>query len=89
MRRMDLLSFKRTLTKEAWEQFARDCGTSPGHLRNVAYGTAKANAALTRQVYEQSHGAVPVWELRPSDWHTTWPELASMPGAPVVEREAA
>lgn len=27
---------------------------------------------------------VPLWELRPEDWHRIWPELIGNDGAPVV-----
>ncbi len=34
---------------------------------------------------------VPLWELRPDDWHKIWPNLIKHPGAPKVpaKQEAA
>ena len=64
--------------------FAVRVGTTVGHMNNVAYEQRVASAALARQIAIETGGDVPVWELRPKDWHLIWPEQAGAEGAPAV-----
>jgi DNA-binding transcriptional regulator YdaS (Cro superfamily) len=90
---MRLSEYIKRFSREEREQFAFACGTTVGHLNNVAGRHRTASAALTRSIARQTGGAVPEWELRPDDWHVIWPELqqdaAAPQGAPVDERRAA
>ena len=49
---------------EARGDFAKRCGTTAGHLRNVSYGQRPAAAALCASVERESLGAVPCEVLR-------------------------
>lgn len=79
---MDLKSFLAPLTPEQREAFARKCGTTPGHLRNVMYGDRPCATDLAVLIERESDHAVRRWDLRPSDWRSHWPELDNVPGAP-------
>ena len=53
----------------AREAFAMRCGTTYGHLRNVAYGSKTCAESLAINVDRESHGAVRCEDLRPDvDW---------------------
>lgn len=69
---MELLDFLKTLTGDEQAEFAVGVGTTLPHLRNVAYGSRVASAALARQISLRSEGRVPVSILRPKDWHLIW-----------------
>lgn len=84
MRRMQLIELKRTMDKDGWRSLAEQSQTSIGHLNNVAYGHATANAALARRIEELSNRQVRRWTLRPDDWHLIWPELVDAEGAPAA-----
>lgn len=66
--------------------FAESVGATVGHLRNVAYGSRVASAALARQIALRTEDAVPVHVLRPKDWHLIWGQpvivRAEIPGKP-------
>jgi DNA-binding transcriptional regulator YdaS (Cro superfamily) len=68
---------KQLSTQEARENFARQCGTSLGHLRNVAYGYRPCAAELAVCIEQVTDGAVTRQELCPSNWHRIWPELST------------
>ncbi|WAC75331.1 YdaS family helix-turn-helix protein [Roseateles sp. SL47] len=84
---MQLIELKRTMDKDGWRSLAGQSQTSVGHLNNVAYGHATANAALARRIEELSNQQVRRWTLRPDDWHVIWPELVGTDGAPSVPAE--
>ena len=69
---MELLDYIRPLEAEALEAFAVRVGTTVAHLRNVAYGSRVASAALAAQIQVATNGAVQVSQLRPKDWHLVW-----------------
>lgn len=49
--------------------FAARCGTSIGHLTNVAYGYRSCAESLAIAIERETGGAVTVEELRPDiDW---------------------
>lgn len=66
---MDLLTYFKSLPKEERATFAERCGTTEGHLRNVAYSCKSCAAELAVNVERESDGAVRVEEIRPDiDW---------------------
>lgn len=69
------------------ERFARRCGSSIGHLRNVISGFRPCATDLAVSIETESQRAVRRWDLRPADWHRHWPELKEDPAAPRVPRE--
>ena len=73
---MDLKTFFFGLSSEAREMFARKCGTSPGHLRNVAYGDRTASVELAVSIERESDGKVSRVDLFPDSFQNKWPELA-------------
>lgn len=67
--RMNLLEFLKPLDKNALLAFATRCDTTPGQLKQVAYGNRRANAALAIALDRETDGAVPCEETRPDiDW---------------------
>lgn len=72
---MHLKPYFFALDAEAREKFARDCGTTAGHLVNVAYGYRKPSTELCVAIEQQSAGFVTRKDLRPDDWQKNWPEL--------------
>lgn len=74
---MDLKTYTKTLTPEAFDDFARRCGTSSGYLRNLLNPTYRlCGPRLAVKIEEESGGLVTRRELRPKDWQQVWPELA-------------
>lgn len=73
---MDLKTFVASLPVEEREQFAKDCETTIGHLRNVMYGLKSCATDLAVRIEMRSGGKVTRPELRP-DWRNHWPELAA------------
>lgn len=66
---MNLLDFIRPLDKEALQELADSCQTTPGQLRQVAYGNRRANAALAIALDRASDGAIPCEVTRPDiEW---------------------
>lgn len=59
----------------AQERFAEECGTTIGHLRNVAYGHKSCGPALARAIEERTEGAVTRRDMRPDDAHLIWPDI--------------
>ena len=80
MRKTPLLDYLNRLeTPEAREAFAVAVGTTLQSLRNVAYGTRIASAALATQIVLETKGEVTREVLRPKDWHRIWdPRLNHM-----------
>jgi hypothetical protein len=68
--------------------FAKRCGTSAGHLRNIGYDLRVPAAELCAAIEMESNRAVRRWQLRPIDWHRIWPELVDAPGAPKLPKSA-
>lgn len=66
-----LLDLWRTLNREGREEFAKRCGTTANHLRNIAYGQGKkpCGEALCINIERESGGKVRCETLRPDvDW---------------------
>jgi hypothetical protein len=82
--------FLRQLGETERAAFAASCGSTAGHLRNVAFSGKPCGVLLAVQWERESQFAVRRWDLRPGDWHRIWPELVGTEGAPAVEvRDAA
>ncbi|WP_341674975.1 hypothetical protein [Niveibacterium sp. SC-1] len=65
---MELRDFFLGMTAAERLDFARRCRTTPGHLRNVAYGKP-CGENLAIAIDRESAGKVPVETLRPDcDW---------------------
>lgn len=66
---MTLLEFIRPLDKQALLALAKRCETTPGQLKQVAYGNRRANAALAIALERETAGAIRCEETRPDiDW---------------------
>lgn len=80
---MDFKPYFLSIPTAARVAFAARCGTSPAHLRNIAYGKT-CGEALAIAIDRESGGQVTVEELRPDvDWAylrgTPTPEVSQLP----------
>lgn len=65
---MDLLDFIKPMNKGVLEAFAFQCSTTPGQIKQVAYGR-RASAELAMRIDQASKGAVLCEAIRPDiDW---------------------
>ena len=90
---MELKDYLASLPDEqARRDFAVECGTTLGHMRNCIYSPADERKYLSAvaavAVNRESVGVVGRWGCRPHDWHLIWPELIATEGAPAVTVEA-
>lgn len=83
---MKLTDYLKPLDRAARDAFAASCETSPGHLRNVAYGYRRCAPELAALVELHSRGQVTRRELCPDNWQIVWPELAC--ASPVAPAQA-
>lgn len=74
---MDLKTFYFGLSPEDREEFAIRCETTPGHMRNVAYGYKPASTELAVAIEKFSRRQVTRQEMFPSNFRKKWPELRS------------
>lgn len=66
---MDLKSFLLSMSVAERDAFAKRCGTSRGHITNIAYGGKPCGEKLAIAIDRESLGAVPCESLRPDvDW---------------------
>jgi|GEM_PF-354407 len=66
---MTLLEFIKPLDKQALLAFAKQCETTPGQLKQVAYGNRRASAALAIALERETDGAIRCEDTRPDiDW---------------------
>lgn len=72
---MDLKTYYFALSSEQREMFARKCGTSAGHMRNVAYGDRTASTELAVAIERESGGKVKRTDMFPDTFLDKWPEL--------------
>ena len=79
---MKLTDYLKPLDRAARDAFAASCETSPGHLRNVAYGYRRCAPELAALVELHSQGQVTRRELCPDNWKIVWPELVTTQPAP-------
>lgn len=76
---MNLKSYLDTLPRSVRAELAVRCGTSAGHLKNIAYGYKPCAEILAVNLERETAGRVSRRELRPTDWWLIWPELAVPP----------
>jgi hypothetical protein len=72
---MDLKNFFFAMSNEAREDFAAKCGTTLGHMRNVAYGYKLPSTELAVAIEKQSKKSVTRQEMFPNTFLEKWPEL--------------
>ncbi|MFK3816996.1 transcriptional regulator [Pseudomonas sp. NPDC089407] len=66
---MTLSEYLKTMDKDGLAAFARDCGTSAGQLKQVAYGNRRASAGLAVSLDRETGGVIRCEEMRPDiDW---------------------
>lgn len=63
--------------EDARKGFAVRCGTTPGHMRNVMYGSKTCGVTLAVAIERETGNAVTRRELCPDKWAEVWPDLAS------------
>lgn len=73
---MELKQYLSRLASGDRAKFAEQCGTSIGHLRNVAYGIRPASTELAVSIERESGGSVTRIEMFPDTFAAKWPELA-------------
>ncbi|WP_312412622.1 YdaS family helix-turn-helix protein [Comamonas sp.] len=78
---MNLKNYLFTKDKQGRIDFAASCGTTLGHLTNVANGYRAASVELAVLIEQQSGGEVTRQELFPDRYARMWPELGL--GVPV------
>lgn len=55
--------------------FAARCGTTRGHLQNVAHARRDPSPVLCVAIERFTNGVVSRCDLRPDDWREIWPDL--------------
>lgn len=75
---MQLKPFLAPMSRAERLTFAKNVGTSAGHLANASYGYAPLNPAICVAIERESDRIVTRQELRPKDWRAIWPELAGI-----------
>lgn len=66
---MNLHEFLKPLESEGLALLAAACDTSPGQLKQVAYGNRRPSASLAINIERETKGQVICEELRPDiDW---------------------
>lgn len=79
---MDLKPFLKSLPDvAAREAFALRCGSTIGHLNNVANGHKSCGTELAVCIEQFSGRQVSRQELCPTTWRGRWPELLEQQGA--------
>ena len=78
---MKLIQYLLPKAKPAREAFAVRCGTTLGHITNIAYGLKSCGPELAVNIERESGGAVTRRELRPRDWARIWPEISDRDSA--------
>ncbi|WP_331831885.1 YdaS family helix-turn-helix protein [Pseudomonas sp. LH21] len=66
---MTLSEYLKTMDREGLKAFAEHCGTSPGQLKQVAYGNRRASAGLAVSLERETKGVIRCEAMRPDiDW---------------------
>lgn len=66
---MTLGDYIKTLPRGSLPAFAKRCATTPGQLKQVAFGSRRAGESLAINIERESGGAVRCEDLRPDvDW---------------------
>ena len=67
---MNIRDYLKQMSRDQRMDFAKRCGTSLGHLQNVAYGYKPCNPDLAMAIEDESGQAVKVESLAPEcRWH--------------------
>lgn len=67
---MNILEYLKQMSRAERTEFAKRCGTSLGHLQNVAYGYKPCKPELAMAIEEESGHAVQVETMAPEcRWH--------------------
>lgn len=77
---MNLLDYIKPLKADALEAFALKCRSTPGQIRQVAYGR-RASAELAIRIDMASDGAVRCEDIRPD---VDWDYLRNQPAEPAA-----
>ena len=72
---MELRTYLLTLDKAQVQSLADSCKTSPGHLRNCAYGLRKPAPELALAIERVTKRQVTRQELLPTKYRAIWPDL--------------
>nr|WP_312374326.1 YdaS family helix-turn-helix protein [Stutzerimonas nitrititolerans] len=84
---MNLLDFIKPLDKQGLVALAKRCETTPGQLKQVAYGNRRANAALAISLERETAGVIRCEETRPDiDWAYLRNSAGSGESAPASRR---
>lgn len=78
---MELKKYFFDLTPDARQAFAESVGTTPKHLTNVSYGYKTLDEKVCVAIEQKTSRIVTRQEMRPTDWHLIWPELAEKAAA--------
>jgi DNA-binding transcriptional regulator YdaS (Cro superfamily) len=78
---MDLKTYFFSLDAEGRDAFASKCGTTRGHMQNVAYGYREPSTELAVAIERESVGSVRRQDLFPDSFTAKWPELAEAKAA--------
>ena len=74
---MKLSDYLREMPVADRAALARACGTTYGHLKNVAFSGKPCGEKLAMALELATDGAVTRRELRPTDWWEIWHELVT------------
>jgi DNA-binding transcriptional regulator YdaS (Cro superfamily) len=83
---MDFKTFWCDLPVSERKAFAVKCGTTPGHLSNIAYGIKPAGESLAISIDRESGGKVRCEELRDD---VDWAYLRNSTGTPSTNAKRA
>ena len=87
---MDLKPFLKSLPDvPAREAFALRCGSTIGHLTNVANGHKSCSTELAVCIEAESGRQVTRQELCPDNWRARWPELVESAARSIAADQGA
>jgi DNA-binding transcriptional regulator YdaS (Cro superfamily) len=66
-------------------ELAHAIGVAPAYLYQMEHGLRSISPARAVQLERATSGAISRRDLRPTDWHLIWPEMAD--AQPVVQGE--
>lgn len=75
---MDLRTYFFSMSQVGREDFASRCGTTFGHMRNVAYGYREPSTELAVAIERESGRLVTRQILFPTSYGAKWPELVEV-----------
>ncbi|MBC8730016.1 transcriptional regulator [Paraburkholderia sp. UCT2] len=66
------------------KRLAESLGISQSYLSQMAAGQSPISQERCFVIEQVTSGMVMRWDLKPSNWHKLWPELAGAPGSPPI-----